>query len=149
MYTGIQNPGKGPTNLLNTQERANLQWLVNKNDDTPTYVNPIYGLTSNATPTLPSWAANTNWYDAITHSAPISNHDISLSGGNDNSKYFEGIGVRKQDGIVIYTHQDKYTARFNSEFTFFNGHLKVGENITSTYSTSLGVSNLDYGSPIS
>jgi TonB-linked SusC/RagA family outer membrane protein len=162
MYTGWQDPGKGPDNLLNTQEYADLTWLVNKNDNASPYVldsdgnpttekvvHPVYGWIGNATPTLPSWAANTNWYQAITHVASVTNHDLSLSGGSDNAKFFAGIGIRQQNGIVIYTNQDKYTARFNSEFTFLDGRVKVGENLTGTYSTSLGVANLGEGSPIS
>ena len=39
-------------------------------------------------------------------------------------------------------------ARFNSEFTFLNNRVKLGENITMAYRTSHGVSNLDEGSPI-
>ena len=71
-------------------------------------------------PVFPEWAANTNWYDAITDSAPIMNHDISLSGGTDNAKFFAAIDIFTQDGIVIYTNSDRYTGRFNSEFSFLN-----------------------------
>jgi TonB-linked SusC/RagA family outer membrane protein len=162
MYYGVQDPGNGPTNLLNSTEYANLQWLVYKNDGTSPYVpdangnptttqviHPVYGWIGNATPTMPSWAANTNWYKAITHVAVVQNHDLSLSGGNDNAKYFAGLGVHQQDGIIIYTNQNKYNVRFNSEFTFLDGHVKVGENFTGTYSTNLGVTNLGEGSPIS
>jgi TonB-linked SusC/RagA family outer membrane protein len=155
VYTGWQDPGKGPTNLLNTQEYANLTWLVNKNDNAPLYnddgtqvIHPIYGWIGNASPTLPSWAANTNWYDAITHVASITSHDVSMSAGNDNAKFFAGFGARLQDGIIIYTFQDKYTGRFNSEFTFLGGRVKVGENIAGTYTKSQGVTNLGEGSPI-
>ena len=149
MQYGSQDPGSGPDNLLNTQEYANLQWLVYANDKTPTEIHPIYGSSAAASPTLPSWAANTNWYKAMTHTAPLMNHDITLSGGSDNSKFFAGIGVRQQDGIIIHTNQDKYTMRFNSEFSFLKDHVKIGENFTAEYSTSLGVSNLGEGSPIS
>jgi TonB-dependent starch-binding outer membrane protein SusC len=162
MYAGVQDPGNGPDNLLSSQEYANLQWLVYKNDGTSPYVldadgnptttkllHPIYGWIGNATPTMPSWAANTNWYKAVTHKASIQNHDLSLSGGSDNAKFFAGLGVRRQDGIIIYTNQNKYTARFNSEFTFLKDRVKIGENFTGTYSTNLGVSNLGEGSPIS
>lgn len=155
VYTGWQDPGKGPTNLLNTQEYADLTWLVNKNDNAAIYntdgsqvVHPIYGWIGNASPTIPSWAANTNWYDAITHVASITSHDVSLSAGNDNAKFFAGFGARLQDGIIIYTYQNKYTGRFNSEFTFANGRLKIGENITGTYTDGHGVTNLGEGSPI-
>lgn len=147
MYYGTQDPGKGPTNLLNAKEYADLQWLVYKNDGT-TEVHPIYGPSTAASPTFPEWAADTDWYDAITHFAPIQNHDLSFSAGNENSKFFAGLGVNMQDGIVIYTDAKKFTGRFNSEFTFLNGRIKVGENLSLAYRTGHGVSNLNEGSPI-
>jgi TonB-linked SusC/RagA family outer membrane protein len=153
MYYGTQDPGNGPKGLVNTQQYADLQWLVYANDGTNNdgvgVLNPIYGSSLNATPTLPSWAANTNWYKAITHNAPIMNHDVTFSGGNDKAKFFGGFGYFSQDGIVIYTHEDKFTARFNSDYTFLKDHVKIGENVTMAYRNNLGVSNLGEGSPIS
>jgi TonB-linked SusC/RagA family outer membrane protein len=147
MYYGTQDPGSGPTNLLDTKGYADLQWLVYKNDGT-SETHPIYGPSSNPTPTLPSWAANTNWYKAMTRSAMTQNHDLSFSGGTDKAKFFAAIGVLLQDGIVIYTDAEKYTTRFNSEWTFLNDHVKVGENLTMAYRTGHGVGNLDESSPI-
>jgi TonB-linked SusC/RagA family outer membrane protein len=153
MYYGTQDPGAGPKAIANTQQMADLQWLVYKNDGTNNdgigVLNPLYGSSLNATPTLPSWAANTNWYKAITHNAPIMNHDVTFSGGGDKAKFFGGFGYFTQDGIVIYTHEDKFTARFNSDYTFLKDHVKIGENVTLAYRNNLGVSNLGEGSPIS
>jgi len=147
MYIGTQDPGKGPDNILDTQGMADLQWLVYKNDGT-VETHPFYGPSSNATPSLPNWAANTNWYDAITHPAMIMNHDLSLSGGNDKAKFFAAVGVFDQNGIIIYTDSKKYTTRFNSEFNFLGDRIKVGENLTLAYRTGHGVANLSEGSPI-
>jgi TonB-linked SusC/RagA family outer membrane protein len=148
MYLGTQQPGSGPTaDLLNTQEYADLQWLVYRNDGT-VEVHPIYGSSSNAAPTLPSWAGDTDWYDQITDPAMIMNHDFTVSGGTDNARFYAGFGYFKQDGIIIYTNQTKYNTRFNSEFSFLKKRLKFGENLNLTYRTNLGVGNLDEGSPI-
>jgi len=145
---GTQLPGKGMTkDLCNTQEYADLQWLVYANDGT-VETHPIYGPSSNAAPTLPAWAANTDWYDAITNPAPIQNHDLTFSGGTDNAKFFAGFGAFLQDGIVLYNFSDKYTLRFNSEYSFLNDRVKVGEHYSMTYNANLGVSNLNEGSPI-
>ena len=147
MYYGTQDPGKGPDNLLNTLEYANLQWLVYRNDGTVA-VHPIYGSSANPNPTIPKWAGDTDWYDAITRNAMIQNHDLSLSAGTNKARYFAAIGVYKQDGIVIYTDANKYTARFNTEFNFLNDRIKLGENLTFAYRTGHGVGNLEEGSPI-
>jgi TonB-linked SusC/RagA family outer membrane protein len=146
MYMGTQLPGKGPQDLLDTQGYADLQWLVYDNDAT-VETHPFYGLSTNASPTIPAWAANTNWFDAITDPAPIQNHDISLSGGNEAAKFFAALGYFDQDGIVVYNYTKKYTARFNSEFSILNNRVKIGENLTMAYRQSIGASNLDEGSP--
>jgi TonB-linked SusC/RagA family outer membrane protein len=148
MYIGTQRPGEGPTpDLCNTQDYADLQWLVYHNDGT-VEVHPIYGSSTNPNPTLPSWAANTDWYDAYTDPAMIQNHDLTLSGGTDKARYFAGLGYFKQEGIVIHTYAERYSGRFNSEWTFLNDRLKVGENLTIAFRSNVGVSNLGEGSPI-
>lgn len=42
-FGGSQSPGRGFTNLLNSQEMANLQWLVNENGPTNTATHPLFG----------------------------------------------------------------------------------------------------------
>ncbi|MFN8241287.1 MAG: SusC/RagA family TonB-linked outer membrane protein [Bacteroidales bacterium] len=146
MFTGKSVPGAGPKGLLTAKEYADLQWLVYKNDGT-TEVHPIYGSSTNAKPTLPAWAANTDWYDAITDPASMQNHDVTMSGGNESTKFFAGFGYFKQDGVVIYNFSDKYTGRFNSEYSILKDRVKVGENLTMAYRKSNGVTNLGEGSP--
>lgn len=146
-YFGTQLAGKGTyPDVLNPTEYANLQWLVYQNDGI-SETHPLYG-PSSGSPTLPSWAANTNWYDQITDNAPIMSHDLTFSGGNENAKFFAGLGVFQQDGIIKTTYNDKYTGRFNSEFKFLNGKVKFGENASFTYAHGIYVSNLDEGAPI-
>jgi TonB-linked SusC/RagA family outer membrane protein len=147
MYAGVKLAGNGPKDILDAQGMADLTWLVYRNDGTN--VNDLtYGPSSNPTPTMPNWAANTNWYKAITRNASVQNHDLSLSGGNDNAKYYAAVGINIDNGIVIYNDAEKYTARFNSEFSFLNKRVKLGENLTMAYRTGHGVGNLDESSPI-
>jgi len=161
MFIGTQAPGKGPTeDLLNTQEYADLQWLVYKNDQLDGTVDkdgngildfethPIYGRSDAASPTLPDWAADTDWYDEITNPAGIQNHDLALSGGTENATFYAGLGYFNQSGVIIHTMSQRYSGRFNSEFKFLKGRVKVGENLTLAYRSNLGVGNLEEGSPI-
>jgi TonB-dependent starch-binding outer membrane protein SusC len=145
MYYGTQSAGSGPDNMLNTQEYANLQWLVYDNDGTVEN-HPIYGQSTNANPTLPSWAANTNWYDAITDNASIQNHDISLQGGNPNSRFYVGLNYFNQNGVVLENWTKRFAARVNSEFKI-KDRVTIGENIYVSHRSSLGTANLEEGSP--
>jgi TonB-dependent starch-binding outer membrane protein SusC len=148
MFAGTQKPGKGTEGkVLNTQEYADLQWLVYANDGTYE-THPIYGPSSNPDPTLPYWAANTDWYDEITDPAGFQNHDLTFSGGTDKGTYFAGMGYFKQEGIIIHTQAERFSARFNSDWTFLDDRLKIGERFTIAYQSNLGVANLSEGSPI-
>ncbi len=146
MYYGTQDPGKKPDFLLNTQEMADLQWLVYDNDGT-SETHPFYGPSSNANPTLPSWAADTDWFDLLTRKALITNHDLSLQGGNENASFYAGLNYFKQDGIVITNFSERVSARINSEFKI-KDRVTIGENLTVTGRTGLGLAgNRNEGSP--
>ena len=145
---GVQFPGKGTANeLLTAKELADLQWLVYKNDQRTEY-NPLYGPSSNLAPVLPSWAANTDWYDAVTKPEVIQNHDLSVSAGSENSKIYLGASYFDQNGIILNTGTKRYTVRMNSEFSFFKKHLKIGENIQFAKRSGSYVDNLNNNSPI-
>jgi TonB-dependent starch-binding outer membrane protein SusC len=111
---------------------------------------PIYGPNDavgpvDTLPTLPTWAANTDWFDVITDPAPIQNHDFTFSGGNENARFFAGAGIFSQNGIIKHTDTRRFTGRFNSDFKILNNRVTVGENLTLTYRTSHGVANLGRG----
>lgn len=148
MYLGIQQPGKGPAGeLLSTEEYANLQWLVYDNDGTYE-THPIYGPSDSPTPSLPAWAGDTDWFDAITDKAGIQNHDLTFSGGSDRLTFLAGLGYFRQEGIIVHTHAERYSLRFNARWSLWNNRVTIGENVTLAYRSKLGVANLSEGSPI-
>ncbi len=100
------------------------------------------------TPSLPYWAADTDWYDEITDPAGIQNHDLSFSGGSENAKFYAGFGYFRQDGIIKYTHDTRYSVRLNSDFTLLKNRIKLGENLAVSYNDYLSVPNLSENSPI-
>jgi TonB-linked SusC/RagA family outer membrane protein len=150
MYTGLQLPGPGATkDVLTAEEYAQLQWLVYANDGTVEN-HPLYGNSTNANPTMPSWwnGKSTDWWDEVTNNSVKTNHDLTFSGGTDNSKFFAGFGYLDEDGIVEYNYSKRARGRFNSEFTILKDRVKVGENLTLAYYRGNGASNLGEGSPI-
>jgi TonB-linked SusC/RagA family outer membrane protein len=146
MYAGIQNPGKGPQNLLDAQGYADLNWLVYANDGT-VEDHPVYG-PSSGSPTLPGWAANTVWFDEIFQNAPIMNHDLSMSGGNQTSKYYASVGYFDQQGTVINNWWKRFSMRFNSEFKI-KDRVTIGENINLVHRSDNGIAaNGDEGTAV-
>ncbi|WP_333819482.1 SusC/RagA family TonB-linked outer membrane protein [Ohtaekwangia sp.] len=76
--------------------------------------------------------SGTDWYDAMTRVAPITRHSLGLSGGNDRSHFFLGLGYFNQQGIAINQYLKRYTARLNSEFSVID-RVRIGENLQVTY----------------
>ena len=80
------------------------------------------------TPGLPS----TDWQDAIFRSAAIQNHTLSVSGGQENVKFYVSGNYLNQRGIVIGSGFKRYSARANVEVK--SGRLTAGINFNPTYS---------------
>src|SRR3954464_12224965 len=168
MYYGIQDPGKGWTDMLNPQEYADLQWLALKNSG-QAQQSVQYG--NGATPVLPDYilagsasglkegdpAANpalydlnynnlgdpnyspylivkankqgTDWFKALTRKAPLTNHNLTVSGGSqDKSRYLFSLNYFNQQGIIIDNFYKRYSARMNTEFNIKN-NIRIGENV--------------------
>jgi TonB-linked SusC/RagA family outer membrane protein len=79
----------------------------------------------------------TDWYKAITRSAPIHRHSLGFSGGGENSRYYLGLGIQDQQGILMSNSFKRYSFRANSEFNVLK-NLRIGENMQITYRQALG-----------
>ena len=55
----------------------------------------------------------TDWQDEIYRTAPISNHQLTISGGTDNMKYMVSGGYLDQQGILINSAYKRFTLRAN------------------------------------
>jgi TonB-linked SusC/RagA family outer membrane protein len=82
---------------------------------------------------VPTSKSGTNWYKEVTRTAPIQNHNISMNGANDNSRFLLSLNYFNQDAITLYQFYRRYTARLNSEFNVVK-RFRVGENFQAYYS---------------
>ncbi len=55
----------------------------------------------------------TDWQDEIYRTAPIQNHQLSISGGTDNLSYMLSGGYLNQQGILINSSFKRFTLRAN------------------------------------
>ena len=55
----------------------------------------------------------TDWQDVIYRTAPISNHQLSMSGGTDNVKYLVSGGYLDQQGILVNSAYKRFSLRAN------------------------------------
>jgi TonB-linked SusC/RagA family outer membrane protein len=79
----------------------------------------------------------TNWYDAITRTAPLNRHSLGFSGGTENGRYYFGLGAQNQSGILLENEFARYTFRVNSEWDLLDW-LSIGENLQFTYRSVTG-----------
>lgn len=77
--------------------------------------------------------ANTNWLDEILQTGIRTNHQVSVSSGNDKSRSFFSLGYYNSQGTQIYTSFTKYSLRANNEYNLIKNRLKIGENFTLNY----------------
>ena len=143
-YYGVQNVYRMP-DLLNAQEYATIMSEARMMDGLPDYdyasMVPDWDAIKNGT-----WKG-TNWLDeARNKNAPIQNHALNITGGTEQSVYSIGLAYTSQEGILGAPAQPRYTrytARVNSEHTLYKkGKLeiiKVGENLTYSYSERSGI----------
>ena len=98
-----------------------------------------------------SLGAGTDWQDAVFHyDAPITSHELSISGGNGTSTYFSSFSLFDQQGIVSSAQSSykRYSARFNSEHKV-SKRFKFGNTLAYTRVKGIGVAeNTEYGSPL-
>lgn len=86
----------------------------------------------------------TDWQDLIFRTAPIQNHNLAFSGGNDKSSYFASLNYFDQEGLVKGSGFKRYSARVNLNYNDPQKY-KFGVNMNSSYvgddyaSTGVGI----------
>lgn len=55
----------------------------------------------------------TDWQDAIFQTAPIAEHQLAISGGNDRHLYAVSAGYMGQDGVIKSSRFERYSVRAN------------------------------------
>lgn len=134
-YTGFQESSK-KLNLLNAQEYA---LLLNES-----YANAGLALPY---PSIQGIGEGTNWQDEVLQRAPITNNDISISGGSEKIIYSFSASKINQEGIVGLDKSgfDRGTARLSIGVDLFD-NLNLKANVTYTDFNRQGLNENGLGS---
>ena len=62
---------------------------------------------------IASAGEGTNWFDQITRQGKISDHNLSISGGKDNTRIFSSVNYFNQEGVVINSGLQRVSGRVN------------------------------------
>lgn len=74
-------------------------------------------------------ANNTDWFDEITRTGFQSQHNISVTGGTEMTKYLVSGNFFKQNGVVKNNDMERYTGRINLEQKV-SKYVNIGVNMT-------------------
>jgi len=71
----------------------------------------------------------TNWQDALFKTAPLSKHQLTLSGGSNNTNFYLSGEYFKQEGVAIGSDFDRASFRLNLD-NQTRKWLKLGTNLS-------------------
>src|SRR5688572_9420201 len=74
---------------------------------------PYYGVSATN-----DYGGNVDALDAILQKGLVQNYSLAVSGGNENAKFRVSLGALDQEGIVVKTGIQKYTANMSAQFKF-------------------------------
>ena len=129
-WRGVQNvPQRGRPNVMNAREFAQYknEWYSDQGLEVPDrYKNPSqYGPND-----------GTDWFAVLLNpNAPTQNYQLSISNGSDKVSTSITAGYNRQDGVLLNTYAERFTARANNLFRV-SPRLTFGLNIASSFRNS-------------
>lgn len=119
-----------------------------------TIMNEAYTNGGKAAPysTATNYGKGTNWQDAIFNDhAQRSSHELSFSGGNENSTFYMSFGLLDQEGIVTtdISHYTRKNIRLNSNHKL-GKYIKIGQTLGYSNEKTIGIGNTndEFGGPL-
>lgn len=152
--------GSGEKMSVNYSAYYGSQKIAKKMDilTAPQYMNYMNGISADlgqnaifSSADMASIGAGTDWQAQIYQTAPVMDHNISLSGGTKKTSIYASLNYFTQDGIIKNTGINKYIGRINLE-SGISDKVKVGLNINASLiqdrNTVDGVNTNENGGPL-
>ena len=156
-YYGVQDHERGFNDILvqDPQDYAQIFFNAYANDPSQNPLLDFYG--GGTTPVIPDYtyvcdgcrnadgsvnedaysypnnlifganAEGTDWWDETFRTAPIQDHTLAISGGNDYGTFRVSANYQNQQGTAIESYFERMSARINSRWTL--GKMTIGENL--------------------
>ncbi|MFT3705668.1 MAG: TonB-dependent receptor [Agriterribacter sp.] len=102
-------------------------WAATQDGTVNSPIDPVIPFTKDQIDALDK-SGGTDWQDEIYRSGLMQNHQLSISGGSENARYFVSGGYVNQQGIVINTKYVRYNLRSNLDLKL-NSWLTAGINL--------------------
>jgi len=89
---------------------------------------------------LPTPTESYDWEEAALRTAFQQEHQISLIGGDDKSRYSISGGYKGQEGIILGTDYTRFSGRINYERDVF-ANLRAGINVNGSWAEQRGLAS--------
>lgn len=134
-YIGWQATPK-KVNMMNPEQYVEYIAALNPVYVDSTFLRDPYTVADYSNPQAHPWLQNVNWQDQVYHTGVNNNHEISVRGGNNDTKYSVSGNYINQEGIIKNTGFTRYQGRFSIDQTV-SSRLKVGMNGNYSYTQVL------------
>ena len=130
--------GRGGKMKIDVSSRATMQWLPKynlTNRDQWIELNDL-AFANAGRPAANHFDANTDWQKEVFKTGIVQDHNISFSGGNNDSRYFISGNYQHNSGTTIGTQSERFTLRSNTSSSRDFGDnvtFRIGENIVLSY----------------
>lgn len=88
--------------------------------------------------------SNTDWLKEVTRTGISHNHNLSLSGGSENSSYGGSVNYFDNQGIIKTSGMERFIVRANMEQRLLSNRLKLNLNVTNSNTTNDRIANEVY-----
>jgi TonB-dependent starch-binding outer membrane protein SusC len=135
-YAGVQSLGRRYDLIDNSVEYMNMwnQALANRGGS-KLFSDDLINEFKNGND--PYKYPNTNFFDEVFETATITEHNLSINGGSQKSKYFMSFNYLNQDGIIRKTDSERYGLTLNLE-SKIKDWLTVGGRLNGMKKVSKG-----------
>ncbi len=89
---------------------------------------------------LANIGVNTDWQDAVMRRGNTQQHNLSVSGGNENTKYFFSTGFTDQQSVIKNNDLKRYSFRSNLDHSI-SKKVRIGKSLSYTYTEITGLNN--------
>ncbi|PYO67456.1 MAG: hypothetical protein DMD71_07335 [Gemmatimonadetes bacterium] len=120
-----------PSRYLNVLDGAQYRQFVQQQVQVH-YADPlkVKGLDSSYLAAL--GPANTNWERAVTRTAVTHNHNVSFTGGSEDTRYRASLNYMNEEGVALSSGLERIQGRLNATHNAFDNRLRLGLNVTTS-----------------
>jgi iron complex outermembrane receptor protein len=76
--------------------------------------------------------ANTDWYRAVTRTSVTHNHDLSFSGGSEETRYRASLNYMNQQGVSLANGLERVQGRLSATHKALDNRMRLGVNVTTS-----------------